>query len=62
MPRYDGHIQFIEADLWEEPVEKIDRERSYEADHKTERHPLVCAAPGVHILGETSPRNCLSVE
>ena len=62
VPTNDGHVQSVEADLWEGAVEEVAWKRSGEAQNEAQRHPLVGASPAVHLFCEASPGDSLRVE
>lgn len=62
MPRDDGYIQIIEANLGEEAMQGVDRKVCYESNYQPERYPFVGTAPGIHVLCETTPSYGLGVK
>ena len=62
VPADDGHVEVVEAHLWEEPVEEVAWERSGETEDETEGYPLIGRPPTVHLFRETAPGDCLGVE
>ena len=62
MPGYDGYVEVREADFGEEPVQEVEGERGKKSEDEAEGDPLIGAAPGVHVGGETAPGYGLGVE
>lgn len=62
VPADDGHVEVIEAGLWEEAMQDVAWQGREEADYEAEGHPLVGGAPRIHLFGETAPGDGLGVE
>ena len=51
VPGDDGDIELVEPDFGEEAMKGVDWKRCGESDYEAQWHPLVGAAPRVHMFG-----------